>query len=147
MIVFNPIEDEVRALSLKDPYATLMLNGKIETRNHPTSYRGLVLIAVSKKVYSVEEINEISGDHFRAVFEGLSNRFLFSGCAIALGRLVDCRLMRPDDEAKCYVKYQFGKYCWIFEDVTELENPFPWKGTQSWKILTPEQKQLIQLKP
>ena len=147
MIKFNPNADEVRALSFKDPYATLMLSGKIETRSRPTAYRGLVLIAVSKKVYSVEEIEKISGDYFRSVFQGLQNRFLYSGFAIALGRLVDCRIMVPNDEAKCYVKYQFGKYCWIFEDVTELENPFPWRGTQSWKILTPEQKQLIKLKP
>jgi len=147
MIKFDKNTDEVRALSFKDPYATLMLTGKIETRSRPTSYRGLVLIAVSKKVYSVEEIERISGDHFRAVFQGLHNRFLFSGFAIALGRLVDCRLMQEADEAKCYVKYQFGKYCWVFEDVTELEHPFPWKGTQGWKTLTHEQKQLIQLRP
>lgn len=147
MVNFNPNTDEVRALSFKDPYATLMLAGKIETRSRPTSYRGLVLIAVSKKVYSLEEIERISGEHFRAVFNGLKNRFLFSGSAIALGRLVDCRLMNESDEAKCYVKYQFGKYCWIFEDVTELEQPFPWKGTQGWKALSIEEKQLIQLKP
>ena len=48
--------EPIKALSWKQPYASLMLKGKIETRSWPTNYRGLVLICASKAPYSIKEI-------------------------------------------------------------------------------------------
>lgn len=53
---------ELRALSWKEPFASLMLLGKIETRVWDTKYRGLVLICASKQIYTADEIRHISGD-------------------------------------------------------------------------------------
>ena len=152
MLKFNPNTDEIRALSLKEPYATLMLHDKIETRRRPTSYRGWVLICASKVPYSDEAIRQISGyDTYSSIFTRLGYHLDNSitdnkGKAIAIGYLSECRMMRESDADRCFVLFNRGIYCYIFEHVQQIE-PFEWKGTQGWKTLTHEQKQLIQLKP
>lgn len=103
----------VRALSWKQPYASLMLHGKIETRTWDTKYRGWVLICASKASYSIKDIVNISG---RMQFERIKGTFslfeymtakgstlhymditpshvLNNGKAIAIGRLINSRRM------------------------------------------------------
>jgi hypothetical protein len=46
------LNQEIRALTWKEPYASLMLHGKIETRTWYTKYRGLVLICAGLKHYN-----------------------------------------------------------------------------------------------
>lgn len=136
--------EKIRALSWKQPFAQLMLHGKIETRTWNTNYRGLVLICASKKGNSEKDVIEISGglDQYKRInlklypafasySEKLKQRF---GKAIAIGRLVDCRPMKKEDEDKCFVEYQPDLYCHIYEDVKAIK-PFEWKGTQGWKTL------------
>lgn len=53
--------EEIRALSWKEPYASLMLHGKIETRPWSTKYRGLVLVCASQKPYTEAELMGIAG--------------------------------------------------------------------------------------
>ena len=151
--------EEIRALSWKQPFAELMLHGKIETRIWDTKYRGLVLICASKKGYGFHEIQTISGGdqsiRITCVLGRNNDHFLQhyrSGIAIAVGRLVDSRPMTKEDEDKCFVqyhkpwlqetkrKYKPSKFttkrlwCHIYEDVREIE-PFEWQGTQGWKVL------------
>jgi len=66
-----------------------------------------------------------------------------AGNAIAIGRLVNCRPMNPEDEDKCFVQYHPDLYCHIYENVKAIK-PFPWKGMQGWTILTSEQIRQIQ---
>ncbi len=139
--------EEIRSLSFKQPYASLMLHGKIETRSWPTKYRGRVLICASKKPYTESEMLGISG-------EVQTQRILIKihgekmkepeGVAIAVGNLVDCRPMTKEDEEKCFVKFQEGLWCHIYEDVQPLK-PFQWKGTQGWKKLDFFQKHDIKI--
>ena len=49
------------------------------------------------------------------------------GKAIAIGRLVHCRPMLPEDEDKCFVKYNPDLFCHIYEDVRPIE-PISWRG-------------------
>lgn len=42
---------DIRALSTKQPYASLMLHGKVETRTWDSKYLGWVLICASKQAY------------------------------------------------------------------------------------------------
>lgn len=174
-------EEDILALSLKQPYADLMLKGKIETRTWSTSYRGLVLICASLQPYNFSHLMGISGewqmDRMQKILSplmldnGNSKRRNFyldnwrdlfqKGVAIAVGRLVDCRLMTKEDEDKCFVKYcepwieehenkKTGKvklvekqlWCHIYEDVKAIEL-FPWKGSQGWTRVTEEQKSKI----
>lgn len=165
---YELIDAEVRALSWKQPYADMMLQGKIETRLWPTNYRGLVLICASKVAYSDDDLDDIIGDGalFKVVkFSKRTNRRceLLNGHAIAIGRLVDCRPMRPEDELLTLVKYKKpwveticrGKnrqfkiverqlWCHIYSEVYPIR-PFEWKGTQGWKKLSEDDKLNIDL--
>ena len=126
-------EKELRALSWKEPFASLMLHGKIETRTWSTNYRGRVLICASKAPYNMKNRLAIMGfsNHMKVKNMGLK---LFSGQAIAVGDLVDCRPMTRDDEAATFVKYKDGLYCHVYENVRAIE-PIPIKGQQGWKKL------------
>lgn len=150
--------DPIMALSWKQPYASLMLLGKIETRTWNTNYRGLVLICASQGFYSESQIMAISGEvQTQHAFVALLQNGIKEerGKAIAIGRLVDCRPMNRMDEDKCFVKYrtpwQVKKemkdgsikmvtkklYCHIYEDVKPIK-PFEWKGCQGWKKVDDE---------
>lgn len=131
-MMFNSKLD-MMALSWKEPFATLMLHGKIETRTWHTNYRGYVLICASKKMYSVEEVTNISGEvQSERLWEIILKKPLATGHAIAIGDLVECRPMTPQDEDKCFVKYNPKLWCHVYGCVIPIE-PVPWKGTQGWK--------------
>jgi hypothetical protein len=138
---------QLRALSWKEPYASMMLHGKIETRSWKTDYRGLVLICTSKKRYTPEQILNISG-YIRTInmawklFHVGSFAFVFDnnfklGYAIAIGRLINCRPMEWEDEDKAFVTSHARLWCHIYEDVTAIE-PIPWKGKQGWGKVSQE---------
>lgn len=135
---------EIKALSWKEPYGTLMLHGKAETRNWNTSYRGWVLLCASKTAYNWAEVLEISGEmHAERIIDVLSNRppdarFRIAGSAFAIGKLVECRRMRYVDADQCFVRYNQPLYYHKYEQVQEIE-PFPWKGQLGFKALTQEQ--------
>lgn len=139
MDIFGNIE--VRALSWKQPFASLMLHGKIETRTWNTKYRGLVLICASKAPYSESQLMDLSDWQCVRITKALKGTDYYKsyplGKAIAIGRLVDCRPMKKEDEEKCYVKYRSDLYCHIYEDVKAIA-PFEWKGSQGWKKLEQE---------
>lgn len=163
--------EEIRSLSWKQPYADLMLQGKIETRTWDTKYRGKVLICVSKKIYNFSELYSTSGAQVERIEnilekeesffckENITDEFI-TGMAIAVGTLVDTRKMTKEDEDDCFVKFyppwtdhrvnKIGKtkevimrlYCHIYKDVQPIL-PFPWKGSQGWKTLNQEEKNKI----
>lgn len=138
-------DQEIRALSWKQPFASLMLHGKIETRTWDTKYRGWVLICTSKKPYSIDEEKLIMGaEQFMRVYKcGLRlNELNMNGYAIAIGRLVDSIPMTEDHEDACFVKYQEGLFCHIYKDVQAIQ-PFAWKGSQGWKTLDESVKNQI----
>ena len=138
---------EIRALSWKQPYASLMLHGKVETRSWNTKYRGLVLICSSKRDYKLDEVLRISGKkqlgRILNVFE-LHGYEQPSGMAIAIGELVNVKEMTPWDEDDCYVDWQPNLWCHVYSNVQAIE-PFPWKGSQGWRILDEETKRKIKI--
>lgn len=142
-------DQELRALSWKQPFADLMLRGKIETRTWKTNYRGWVLICASKKSYSFSElVVEISGHiQYYRICKTLSDpngkwHKLHHGVAIAIGRLVDCRPMELKDESECFVAYDPNLFCHVYTDVKAI-NPIPWKGSQGWGKVPMEIKEQI----
>ncbi len=126
--------EKMLALSWKQPFATAMLHGKIETRTWNTNYRGLVLICASKLPYINKVILNITGERQYIRLMELFFGGLVLGQAIAVGRLVDCRPMQLADEDKCFVKYHSDLFCHIYEEVQAIK-PFAWKGSQGWKIV------------
>lgn len=144
-------DQELRALSWRQPYGELMLYGKIETRTWSTKYLGWVLICTSIKDYPIDEVQRISGQkQFFRIVDGLSERILakgrpsYSGYAIAIGRLVDCRPMTLEDEDACFVQYKPGLFCHVYEDVQAIQ-AIPWKGSQGWKMVSDDVKNQIRL--
>lgn len=126
--------ESMRALTWKQPYAGLMLEGKIETRTWATKYRGWVLICAGKQPYSNYDLFKIAGpEQLERIskFLNTSRAGYVKGKAIAIGKLVDCREMTPQDEDACYVKFRPGLYCHVYEDVTPISQ-FNWYGKQGW---------------
>ena len=128
----------MKALSWKQPFASLMLHGKIETRVWKTDYRGQVLICASKKPYSLQEVLNICGDYqFTRIMNTLGLRYpgdfnnLNCGYAIAVGDLVDCRPMKKEDENLGFVQYNPVLWCHIYQNVKPIV-PFLFKGRQGW---------------
>ncbi len=148
-------ETIIRALWWKQPFASLMLHGKIETRTYPTKVRGKVLICTTLNPFNLFDLGKICG---AKIFSKIFSLFnidpdnwphvkLPMGKAIAIGDLVDCRKMTPQDEDRCFVEYNDQRWCWVFENVEAIE-PFEIKGKQGWAILSEEEKLKIKiLKP
>jgi hypothetical protein len=160
----------IMALSWKQPYGTAMLFGKIETRTWDIKYRGWMLICTSKQSYNLDVVRKISGnDLFVKICNVINNdpdkysTLDLDGYAIGIGRLVDSRKMTLTDEEKCFVKYRppwneekinkkTGKskvvekclWCHIYENVHPVK-PFPWKGSQGIRQVTPDQRKLIEI--
>lgn len=143
-------DQELKALSWRQPYADLMFAGKIETRTWPTKYRGWVLICASQKAYPYDQVLAISGEqqtsrlidyvvektkkqeeHFEKTLKDLNALVGIDGHALGIGRLVDCRRMKPEDEQACYVEYHEHLWCHVYEDVQRII-PFKFKGGQKW---------------
>lgn len=116
---------DIRALSWKQPYGSLMLFDKVETRTWNTKYRGWVLICASKAPYTGLTVDTISGKNQYKRIEALTQEikekhlyitsFTFPGDitsrfplakAIAVGRLVDSRPMQKSDEDSTFVQYR-----------------------------------------
>ena len=132
-------EKGLRALSWKQPFATLMFHEKIETRTWPTKYRGWVLICASKVPYSTDKILEIMGreQHDRVVRLFLKHEYSVSqncGKAIGIGELVDCQPMMPTYEDRCFVQHDADLYCHFYENVRAIK-PIDFRGQQGWKKL------------
>ena len=97
----------MKALSVRQPWANLIASGckEIETRTWSTKHRGELLICSSR----------------RPVIHP-------AGRALAVVRLVDCRLMVPDDERRSCCEYSPGLWAWELELVAQLGHVFPVRG-------------------
>lgn len=96
----------MKALSIKQPWANMIASGEktIETRTWSTDYRGSLLI-VSSKTPRIEPI----------------------GCALATGKLIDCRPMIKNDEEEACCELYPGAYAWVLTNIRRI-NPFPING-------------------
>lgn len=123
----------------KQPYGSLMLHGKIETRVWHTKQRGEILICTSLNPYDGESIENISGVFFIEIFKALQgdNTWNLNGYAIAVGNLVDSKPMVPADDRKAYVTYHRDLWCHIYENVRPIV-PFPYKGHLSFREVPKE---------
>jgi len=98
--------DTIKALSLKEPWASKILNGEktIETRTWKTKHRGPLLLCCSQKPKSQ-----------------------ISGKAFAICELNEIRPMKKSDEEEACCELYKGAYAWIIENVQPII-PFEQKG-------------------
>jgi hypothetical protein len=97
----------IKALSLKQPYANLIAEGKktIETRSWTTRYRGDILICASQSGAGEPK-----------------------GVALCIVELTDIRPMIPDDASAACVDIYPRAQAWIISNLRVLKKPFPVKG-------------------
>lgn len=138
-------EREIRALSIKQPFAQLVAeHGKVETRTFRTSWRGLVLFCSSKERYGDAHVRNWCGNRLAAEIAGICPDQP-QGMAIAIGNLVDCRPLSPNDAH--FIQWSPGwaqLWGWHFENVTLIE-PFAFKGQVGLPRVGDEAKRKIRL--
>lgn len=96
----------MKALSIKEPWASLILEGKktIETRIWRTNYRGSILLCASKEPKSK-----------------------ISGKAFAIADLVHCHNMKKEDEEFACCEIYPNAVSWFLKNIRKIE-PFEIKG-------------------
>ncbi len=148
----------MKAISLHQPYASLVGIKKTETRSWSTSYRGPLAICAAKR-WTLRERD--AWEHHAALFgdrfprpkcvDLTARRYVGDlpplGCVVALAQIVDVVQFdattpfawanQPDDYA-CG-DFTPGRYGWLLADVRKLSTPLPIKGRQGLWTLTPEE--------
>ena len=121
----------MKAISIKEPFATLITNGmkKIETRSWKTNYRGEIFIHASGKSIAKEFL---TNDYVVDLIKDMDMNY---GNIICRCNLVDCIYM--DEEFLEYIKqnpteynvgeYKLGRYAWVMQDIEPIY-PIPAKG-------------------
>jgi hypothetical protein len=122
----------MKVLSLIEPWATLILEGKkvIETRSWKTSYRGELYIHASCKKINLKD------EHTKELLALIPNISMHYGNIICKCKLVDCIYMNQEfldkikENKKEYLcgDYSIGRYAWILEDVEPINSPITAKG-------------------
>lgn len=148
------MDNKIRTLCWYQPFAFLMLHGKIETRlvkkgKKPPFPLGTYVGYAAKKSLSIEESLAIMGEENYERMDRLSSLDTWAcntGNALFMGDLVEIRKMQPEDEAATFVKYEehptHDRWCLIFQNIKRLM-PFEIKGKQGVGFLTEEEKQKL----
>lgn len=91
----------VKALSVRQPYATLIAAGHktIETRTWSTRYRGSLLICSSRRPKNQGP----------------------TGVALAVVELSDCRKMTPSDERRSRMPWREDLFSWVLKNIRALK--------------------------
>jgi hypothetical protein len=164
---------KIRTLGLYQPYASLMLHGKIESRwveegKKPPFPLGKYLIYSTKKSYSVESFKHLSGEYYQAARNIITREetSILNGYAICLGDLVKVEKIGMGQLPKAFVDVNLtmiklakpdidffneiiidDRQLWglHFQNVQRIK-PFPFRGKQGVGILSDIHKTFIQLK-
>jgi hypothetical protein len=156
---------KIRTLGLYQPFASLMLHGKIETRWVPVGKKppfplGEYLIYATQKCYSFAQGLDLMGDQqsqalniFKTEFDlgekGTINpttRRLITGHAICIGNLVSIIDPILPSTKNTFVEYiapcSRRRVGLVFENMKRIE-PFPFKGKQGIGFLSEEDQAKI----
>ncbi len=141
----------LRALSVKDPWATLIAIGakQIETRSYRTRYRGPISIH-SSKAFRREDQEFCSQE---PVCSALERAGIYSpagiprGGIIAVAEIVGCDRVPdvsdweryvPDQPERSFGFYFPGRWMWRLANVRRLAEPVPSRGLLGlWRLPTP----------
>lgn len=155
--------EPIRTLGLYQPYAEMMLHGKIETRwiragTKPPFPLGPYLLYACKTEYPLQTLSQIAGEKQYKRITGIINGLkLIRGAALCTGDLVKIIYIVPGMEDETFVRYQGPmefvskrgtptkkvRVGLIFENVRRIK-PFPFKGKQGVGILSAEDRAKIE---
>ena len=158
--------EKIRTLGLYQPFATLMLHGKVETRwviygKKAPFPLGMYLIYSCQKAYDMDFIEGLTGKYTREIDELIESNLSGKNCwltgeAGAIGRLVS--IIDPltpgfktfvDDgqyeksEYKRGARVYYRRVGLVFEDVKSIK-PFEFKGKQGVGFLDDKYKSQIE---
>lgn len=136
----------IKALTLQDPYGTLVATGhkQYETRSWPTSYRGLLVIHVGKTL-AINWDNKVFLSLLRDV--GISDPYkLPLGAAVCICELTAVyrtEAVRPhiSDRERAFGDFSPGRAAWKLENVQRFRKPIPCRGAQKlwdWTLPLPD---------
>lgn len=118
----------VKALTVCEPYATLIMRGlkPVENRTWATPYRGRIYLHAGKS----RQWLTLDDAETRDVAYDIPLSEMHFGAIIGTVNLVDC--VHIDDMPKKYPAiadhhHTNGPWCWIVESPTPI-GPWPWKG-------------------
>ncbi len=132
----------MKALTLQDPYATLVARGvkTIETRSWATRYRGPLAIHASKRVSAASRADARDVPEIARALRRLGCTDLGAlprGAIVATCELIDvlpveqlvahADLYLPGDE-RAFGDYSRGRYGWVLVNVTPFATPIPARG-------------------
>lgn len=145
----------IRTLGLWQPFASLMLHGKIESRKvmkgkAPGFPCGKYLLYSTKEEYALEDLKYMCGDEIlETIYNTLADEptAQLRGYALVLADLVKVRKMTAADERSAYVKYRpsLETETWLldFRNVQRIE-PFVFEhGKQGIGFLDESEKSKI----
>ncbi len=123
----------MKVLSLTEPFATLIKEKKklVETRSWKTNYRGELYIHASLTKIAKENLED------QELMSLVENKNMNFGRIICKCNLVDCIYMTKEyveemqkNNYQEYIcgEYKEGRYAWILENITPLEEPIEVKG-------------------
>jgi hypothetical protein len=122
----------MKAISIKQPYASLIAEGKktIETRKWQTKYRGDILICASKK-RDMAAMFYLNNSGAKLAFS-IKGDLLDSpvGSALCIAELYDIKPMVEEDRRKALCGVYEGAYSWFLRNIRPIE-PFEVKGALS----------------
>lgn len=167
MDLFGDKQSEViRTLGFYEPFGSLMLHGKIETRwvregRKPPFPLGRYLFYTTKEPCDPTDQRDWCGEYLMMrITKTLVKQGGFNnGMALGIGELVEIRLLTPEDEEQAFVKYvgrkvftikgeDVHKIQWalVFKDVKRIES-FKWEyGKQGTGFVPDEIIPLIKYK-
>lgn len=149
---------DIRTLGMYQPFAELMLHGKIETRWRMVSRKipfplGKYLIYSTQKVFKEWELKHLCGQHqWTRVIERVGNiSELNRQSAICFATLKDIVMVMPGMEDQTFIKHVppsggYARFGLIFDDVKPLvQTPFK-EGKQGVGFLYQDSFSELQLK-
>lgn len=136
-------DSEVKALTLHQPWATLVALGekRVETRSWATNYRGPLLIHAGAKMSKWDELD----CHDQPIFEALLRHDVWPkdlplGAILCVTSIIgighteveEGQLSEPEVS---FGNYAPGRYAWHLGPVYRLEFPFPARGSLGlWEL-------------
>lgn len=118
----------MKTICIKQPWASLIATGKktIETRTWQTKYRGDLLVVASLQLDKHAALVLPRIVHPLPPPAGDKHTYPL-GQAVAVVRVVDCRLMKKNDVTAACCDVYGGAWAWILEDIRAIQ-PFSVKG-------------------
>jgi hypothetical protein len=168
MDLFGNNKEIIRTLGFYQPFCSLMLHGKIETRwvregKKPPFPKGKYLFYSTKKACTEDQLQNWCGWMYNDFISPAlldDNTAQLNGYALAVADLKDIRLMSVADERMAFVKYMgydyrddkdgnviaYVQWCLEFENVQAIE-PFEFKfGKQGIGILPDSERHKINIR-